>query len=81
MLNVPVDHHAAPAVAHVPLRHEVLIPGAKLFRVRGAGRSPLTPDVRMSDTKDRIDHSPDGIPHMIFGDEATLRPAFRSGAM
>ncbi len=54
MLNVPVDHHAAPAVAHVQLRHEVLIPGAKLFRVRGVGRSPLTPDVRMSDTKDGV---------------------------
>jgi len=33
------------AVAHVPLRHEVLIPGAKLFEVRSAGRRRLAPDM------------------------------------
>ena len=66
-----VNHDAFTAVAHVPLRHEVLIPCAKLFRVRGTGRGPFTPDVRMSDTEDRTDHSPNGIPHVVFSDEAT----------
>ena len=64
--DVPVDHHAAPAEAHVPLSNEVLIPGTELFRVRGAGRSPFTRDVRMSDTKYRIDHSPNGIPPIVL---------------
>ncbi len=27
-LDMPIDHDAAPAVAHVPLRRQVLIPGA-----------------------------------------------------
>ena len=35
-LDVPVDHDAATAVAHVPLRGEILIPGAEVLGVGGA---------------------------------------------
>ena len=35
-LDMPVNHDTAAAVAHVPLGHQVLVPGAKLLRVRRA---------------------------------------------
>ncbi len=56
LLNMPVNHDAFTAVAHVPLRHEVLIPSAELFGVRCAGRRRLAPDMRQANPKHRIDN-------------------------
>jgi hypothetical protein len=47
-LDVPVDHHAAPAVADVPFGHQVAVPGAELGRVRRAGSADLAPDCRIA---------------------------------
>lgn len=60
-LNVPVNHDAFSAVAHVPLGHEVLIPSAELFRVRSARRRSLAPDMRQADPKDAIDNLGNGL--------------------
>ena len=43
-LDVPVDHDAAPAVAGVPLGHQVLVEGAEVLAVRRAGGRALAPD-------------------------------------
>jgi hypothetical protein len=53
-LDVPVDHHAPAAVADVPLGHAVLVPGAELLRVGGAGGRALAPDLWPSDLEDRV---------------------------
>src|SRR4051795_6800473 len=45
-LDVPVDHHPAPAVAGVPLGHQVLVEGAEVLAVRSAGGRALTADRR-----------------------------------
>ena len=47
-LDVPVDHDATPAVADVPLRGEVLVPGAEVLGIGGAGRGPAAPDRRVA---------------------------------
>ena len=39
-LDVPVDHDAAAAIAHVPLRREILIPGAVVFWSRSVVAEP-----------------------------------------
>jgi hypothetical protein len=30
-LDMPIDHDAAPAIAHMPLRRQVLVPGAEML--------------------------------------------------
>src|SRR3954465_13160095 len=41
-LAVPRDHPPAPAVAGVPLGHQVLVEGAEVLAVRSAGSRALT---------------------------------------
>jgi hypothetical protein len=40
---MPVNHGTLTAVARVPFRHKVLVPGAELFGIRSAGRRRLAP--------------------------------------
>ena len=69
LLHVPVDHHPAAAVADVPLGHQVLIPGAELLGVGGAGRRAFAPDLREAHAEDGVDHLGDGVPQLVPGDE------------
>src|SRR3954466_3288863 len=57
-LDVPVDHHPAPAVAGVPLGHQVLVEGAEVLAVRSAGSHALTPDPGVTRGERRVDHTP-----------------------
>src|SRR5436305_15092306 len=50
-LHMPVDHYPSAAVSDVPFGHEILIPRAKLFGIRGTRRSALPPNLRASDRK------------------------------
>src|SRR3546814_9343280 len=43
-LHVPVNHDAPAAVADMPFRHQILVPGPHLRRIRRAGSSCLAPD-------------------------------------
>ena len=47
-LDMPVDHDAAAAVADVPLRRQVLVPGAEVLGIGRAGRRPVAPDRRVA---------------------------------
>jgi hypothetical protein len=69
--NMPVNHDAFTAVAHVPLRHEVLIPSAELFGVRCAGRRRLAPDMRQANPKHRIDNLRNGFAEGLLADETS----------
>ena len=46
-LDMPVDHDAAPAVAHMPLRGQVLVPGAEVLGIRCTRRRAIAPDCRV----------------------------------
>ena len=72
-LHVPVDEYSRPAIARVPLRHQILVPGREFLGVRRAGRGAFTPDLRESDTEDGIDHLGNRCPHGLFGEKAIAR--------
>src|SRR3954462_15920597 len=57
-LDVPVDHHPAPAIAGVPLGHQVLVEGAEVLAVRRAGSRALTSDPGGTRGERRVDHTP-----------------------
>ena len=44
LFDMPVDHDALAAIAQVPFGEQNVIPGAKLFGVRCAGRRGFSPD-------------------------------------
>jgi len=48
-LDMPIDHHAATAIACMPFGHEVSVPGAELGRIEGASCARLTPDQGITD--------------------------------
>ena len=54
-LDVPIDHHPATAVAHVPFREEILIPGPELLGIGGTRGGAFPPDVGSANTEDRVD--------------------------
>src|SRR5262249_43815802 len=45
LFNVPVDHDPRPAIANVPLGHQILVPGAELFGIGRTGGGAFAPDV------------------------------------
>src|SRR5512135_2509364 len=53
-LDVPVDHDAAAAIAHVPLRCQVLIPRTEMFGIGRASRRSFAPDRRITGTQRTI---------------------------
>src|SRR5215510_5082564 len=51
---MPVDHDPWAAIAHMPLRQEVLVPGAEPFRVTRARGRPLAPEGGIAYREDRV---------------------------
>src|SRR5262249_40898867 len=66
-----VNHYAAATVAHVPLGHQVLVPGGKFFRVRSAGCGRLAPDLRQSGAEGGIDNTSNRLAYVLLGNEAS----------
>ncbi len=60
-LHMPVDHHTPTAVPDVPLGHEILIPRAELFGVRGARGGAFPPNLWASDGKGGIGDAGNGL--------------------
>ena len=71
LLYMPVNHNALTAVAYVPFRHEVLVPGAELFGVRSAGCRRLAPDASQANLKHPIDYFGDGLAERLLADETS----------
>ena len=69
-LDMPVDHDTTATVADVPLRHQVLIPGAELLGVGGTCRRALAPDARMAGTQCGVDDLRDRLAQALARDEA-----------
>src|SRR3954451_17926327 len=67
-LDVPVDHHPAPAVAGVPLGHQVPVEGAEELAVRSAGGRALTPDPGVTRGERVVDHTPGRIAKRVGAD-------------
>ena len=67
-IDMPIDHDTAPAVADVPLRSEVLVPGSEVLGIRCAGRCPVTPDPRIAGAQRAIGHNGNGLPQRIDRD-------------
>ena len=65
---MPIDHDAAATIVGVPFSHEVLVPGAELLRVRGAGRGSFAPDVNQPFAEDGVDDFADRGAELVFGD-------------
>lgn len=66
---MPADHHAVPAVALVPLGHQVRLPRAKLLRIRGT-RGALAPPLRITGLERGVDELSGGRAEVVAGDEA-----------
>src|SRR5713101_9252897 len=60
-LDMPIDHHPTAAVAHMPFREEVLIPGPELLGVGGTRSRAFTPDVRGATAEDGVDDLGNGV--------------------
>ncbi len=69
-LDVPVDHDAAAAVADVPLRREVLVPGSEVLGVGRAGRRPIAPDGRVAGVQRAVGHDGDRPPQRVDAEVA-----------
>lgn len=54
LFHMPVNHHAADTVPDMPFRHQILIPGAKLFGAGSAGCCSFTPDSRLASSSAHI---------------------------
>src|SRR5713101_1942013 len=51
---MPVDHDAWATIAHMPLREEVLVPGAEPFRVTRTRGRPFAPEGGIAHREDRV---------------------------
>ena len=69
-LDMPVNHHAAPAISDVPLRGQVLVPGAEVLAVGGAGVGALAPDQGITGSEGAVRHDSDGFAQLVHGDVA-----------
>jgi len=70
--NVVVDHDSGPAVAGVPLRQQVLVPGAEFLGVRCAGGGRLAPDMGESCLEDGVGHLGDGVSERVAVQETPV---------
>src|SRR5208282_4041840 len=66
-LDMPIDHDAAPAVAHVPLRRQVLIPGAEVLGIRCARRRSVAPDCWIAGAQGAVRDDCDSLAHGVDG--------------
>ena len=69
LLDMPVNHDPAAAIADVPLGHEVLIPGTEFLAVRGAGGGAFAPNRGESCGEGGIHHTANGFAQGIFFDK------------
>lgn len=65
---MPVDHDAAPAVAHMPLCRQVLVPGAEVLGIRCARRRSVAPDGRIANPQRAVCDDGDGLAQGIDRD-------------
>ena len=63
---MPVDHDAAPAIARVPLGHQVLVVGTELLGVGRAGGGGVTLNSRVANAEDAVDNFGDGCAQCIL---------------
>jgi len=56
---MPINHDAAAAIAHVPLRGEILIPGAVVLGIGGTRRCGRTPNGGISGLQCAVGHNRD----------------------
>jgi len=68
-LDMPINHDIPPAIAGVPLRHQVLVPRPELLAIGGARRGALTPDAGMAGAQRRVHDSGDGFAQGIPRDD------------
>ncbi len=66
LFDMPIDHDALAAIAQVPFGEQIVIPGAKLLGVRGAGGGGFSPDVFPAHAKDGIGHVRNGRTQLLF---------------
>ena len=64
-LDVPVDHDAAAAVADMPLRRQVLVPGAEVLGIGRAGGCSVAPDRRVAGVQRAVGHDGDRPPQRL----------------
>ena len=64
-LIMPIDFDASGPLPRMPVGHEILIPGAKQFRVRSTGGGAVAPDLRKPYFKQGIDDLGDAIAEVI----------------
>jgi hypothetical protein len=69
---MPVDHDAAPAIAGMPLGHQVAIPSPELRGIRCAGRSSVTPDRCIANCKRGIGNPSASFPQSSRVNEAAV---------
>ena len=60
-LHMPVDHDTPATVSDVPFGHEVLIPSAEFFGIRGTGSRAFSPNLWASDRKGGIGDTGNGL--------------------
>ncbi len=70
LLDVPVDHDPASAVADVPLCGEVLVPGAEMSGVGGTSSCSVTPDRRVADVQRAVGDDRNRLPEPVGRDVA-----------
>jgi hypothetical protein len=73
LFDMPVDHDPAPAVADVPLRGKVLIPGAEVFGVGGTSGCSIAPDRWVAGVQRAVGHGCNRVPEPVGRDIAAAR--------
>ena len=68
---MPVDHDTWAAIARMPLRQEVLVPGAEPFRVTRTRGRPLAPEGGLAHREDRVADLRNGSAEGLLVDIAT----------
>jgi len=71
--HCPGRDDTATTVARVPLGHQVLVEGAEMLAVRGAGGRALAPDPGVAHGKRRVDHPPGRVAQGVSVDVAPAR--------
>ena len=61
LVDMPVDHDAAPTITDVPLRGEVLVPGSEVLGIGCAGRRAVTPDLRIAGMQRAVGNNGNGL--------------------
>jgi hypothetical protein len=67
LIDMPIDHHTAPAIADVPLRGEVLVPGSEVLGIRCAGCRAVTPDPWIAGMQCAVGDNGNGLSQRVNG--------------